>query len=72
MLIALGYQAVFRVPVAELFPGVYETVELGIEKRLAAIEIDLQESTVKGRRAHTVARRLEWFYERNSRKPSQD
>jgi DNA-binding XRE family transcriptional regulator len=65
LLIALGYQAVFRVPVAELFPGIYETVNMGIEERLAAIESDLQQSTIKGRRAQAIARRLEWFYERN-------
>jgi transcriptional regulator with XRE-family HTH domain len=65
LLIALGYEAVFRVPTAELFPGIYETVKLGIEQRLAAIESDLQQSTVKGRGAHAIARRLEWFCERS-------
>jgi DNA-binding XRE family transcriptional regulator len=67
LLIALGYQALFRVPIAELFPGVYGTVKLGVEERLAAIESELHQSSAKGREAHAIARRLEWLCERNSR-----
>ncbi len=66
LLAALGYEAVFRVPVAELFPGIYETVSMGIEERLAKAEIDLHQRHAKGRKAHTVAQRLEWLGERRN------
>jgi len=66
LLIAFGYEAVFHVPVAELFPGVYESVKLGIEDRLAKIEADLHASDAKGRKAQPVARRLEWLGERRN------
>ena len=66
LLIALGYQAIFCVPVSELFPGVYETVKLGVDQRLNALTNELQQSTVKGREAYSVARRLEWLCERDS------
>ena len=66
LLAALGYEAVFHVPVADLFPGVYKTVRVGIEDRLAKVENDLHQSHAKGRKAHTIARRLEWLGERRN------
>ncbi len=63
---AFGYEAIYRVPVAELFPGIYGTVKQGIEERLAELESRLQQSTVKGRQAQKTARTLEWFCERNN------
>jgi DNA-binding XRE family transcriptional regulator len=67
-LVAVGYEVVFRVPVADLFPGVYETVELGIETRLSMLEQKLHESSVKGREAALIARKLEWLWERKNSK----
>jgi transcriptional regulator with XRE-family HTH domain len=63
---ALGYEAIFRVPITELFPGIYGAVKLGIEERLTEIEGRLQQSTAKGRQAQDTARTLEWFWERNN------
>ncbi len=37
-LVALGYEVIFQVPASELFPGVAETVALGIEQRLGELE----------------------------------
>jgi hypothetical protein len=34
ILAALAYQAVFQMPVSEIFPGLYHTVEISIEERL--------------------------------------
>jgi transcriptional regulator with XRE-family HTH domain len=34
ILAALAYEAVFQRPVSEIFPGLYHTVEIGIEERL--------------------------------------
>ena len=66
LLTALSYQAVFGVPITELFPGVYETIRANIEERLQRVEKTLQESTAKGRAAETIARKLEWLWERGN------
>jgi len=66
LMAAFSYEIVFRVPVAELFPGIYDTVKLEIEERLASLERDLEQSAAKGRKAPFSARKLEWFCERNS------
>ncbi len=64
-LTALGYEIIFRVPVAEMFPGLKETVEFGIEKRIAEFEDDLlTRSGGPGPKAAVVARKLEWLSER--------
>ena len=66
LLVALSYQAVFGVSIAELFPGLYDTVRLNIDERLAELEKMLQDSTAKGRKARIVARKLEWLWERKN------
>jgi transcriptional regulator with XRE-family HTH domain len=63
-LVAVGYQTVFGASIAELFPGVFDTVRVGIEQRLSEMEDRLHRSTVKGRDAAAIARKLEWFVER--------
>lgn len=65
-LMALAYEAVFRIPVAELFPGFSETVTHGIEKRLRELEGTLQEKNAKGRKARAIARKLEWLCARRN------
>ena len=64
LLIALGYEAIFRAPISEIFPGLYQTVAASIEERLADMEKNLQQSTTKGREASSIARKLEWLWER--------
>jgi len=66
LLIAVGYEVTFRVSIAELFPGLYGTVEAKIEDYLAQLEEELQQSTAKGRRAASIARKLEWLWERRN------
>jgi transcriptional regulator with XRE-family HTH domain len=66
LMIVLGYEAIFRVPVSEMFPGLYRTIEAGIEERLAILENELQRSTAKGRQAQSIARKLEWLWERRN------
>lgn len=63
---ALSYQAVFRIPVAELFPGLYEPILTNIEIRLSEMEKRLLESTAKGRSAEVIARKLEWLWARKN------
>jgi DNA-binding XRE family transcriptional regulator len=69
LLTALGYQAIFRLPVSELFPGLYQAVEAGIEERLTRLEEELHQSAAKGRAAASVARMLEFC---SSRKDMND
>ena len=71
LLTALGYEIVFRRPASELFPGLYQTVEAGIEARLEALEKELHESTAKGRTAAEIARKLEFLCERKEMEPIQ-
>lgn len=66
LLTALGYEAIFQVPVSELFPGMYQTVAMGIEERLAKLEDELHQSTTKGRNATPIARVLEFLVMRKS------
>jgi hypothetical protein len=65
-LTALGYEAVFHVPASQIFPGLYHTVEAGIEERLAKMEEELQQCSAKGRDAATTARKLEFSWERKN------
>jgi DNA-binding XRE family transcriptional regulator len=64
LLTALGYEVIFRVPISELFPGFYQTVQTGVEERLAKMEQELHQSAAKGRDAVPVARKLEFCWQR--------
>jgi DNA-binding XRE family transcriptional regulator len=64
--VALGYEAVFRVPTAQMFPGFYRTVENAIETRLAAFEAELQGESAQDRDAKATARKLEWLWTRKN------
>ena len=66
LLTAIGYEVIFDVSLAELFPGIYETVRQNIEKRLEEIEERLHQSSAKGRKAVFIARKLEWLCERRN------
>jgi DNA-binding XRE family transcriptional regulator len=66
LMIALSYQAIFRVPISDLFPGAYETAKQAIEERLAKMESTLQQCSAKGRNAAMIARKLEWMWERQN------
>jgi len=64
LLTAMSYEIVFSIPLSRLFPGIYETLKINIEARLAALEERLQQSGIKGRAAALIARKLEWLCER--------
>ena len=64
---AFGYQVIFRVPVHELFPQIYEDVRGGIEQRLRTLEASLHGRTVRGREAEAIAKTLLWMMERRDR-----
>jgi len=64
--VALAYEAVFRVPVSDLFPGTYESVRQTVDGRIEGLRRSLQESSAKGRQAARTARILEWMWEREN------
>lgn len=64
LIAAFAYQEFFQKSVAEIFPGLYETVASSVRQRLAAFEDELNDSDAKGRAAERIARRLEWLSER--------
>jgi transcriptional regulator with XRE-family HTH domain len=65
-LAALGYEAVFKVPMSEIFPGLFTTVAAGIEEQLASLEGKLNEHTSGKSDAAAIARRLKWISERKN------
>lgn len=66
LLIALSYEALYRVPVSEIFAGLAQTAEFNVEAQLAEYMIYLGEQSAVGPRAASVARRMEWLSERSS------
>lgn len=63
-LTAVAYEILFRAPLSQLFPGVYETVAINIEAQLASMHQKLEESPAKGREAGVIAHKLQWMLER--------
>jgi DNA-binding XRE family transcriptional regulator len=63
---ALGYEIIFGIPTSELFIGLRESVAQGVEHRIGQFKAMLEEESGRGPRAASVARKLEWIYERPS------
>ncbi len=66
LVVALGYEIVFRVPVSEIFAGLRDGVEGDVEERLAALEKNLEQRSAKDRNANAIARKLMWLCERRN------
>jgi len=64
LLIALAYEVIFRAPVSGLFPGLKETAELTIEKRLLRFEEELRRRNGKRIPDLRTAQKLTWLNER--------
>lgn len=63
---ALAYEAIFRAPVSELFPSVYQTVERKIEAQLARFESRLGKKSAKDRNAAATAQKLQFMWARKN------
>ncbi len=63
-LTALGYEVIFGVSVSALFPGITQTIALGVDARLAELERQLRNSVEEGVPAALISRKLEWLDER--------
>ena len=62
---ALACEAVFGIPVAELFAGLRERVGREIEKRLLELRSRLQTKTSKGSETRVIAQKSRWLAERH-------
>lgn len=71
LLIALGYEAVFHVPAAKLFPALFEPISRDVETRIKEMESHLHDSTAKGRKAVLIAQKLEWMWARRNPEQSE-
>ena len=67
LIMAFRYQAIFRVPVSELFAGLCGAIDGSIEKELLEFENKLlhQIGQKAGRPAPALLRKLEWLKERS-------
>lgn len=72
LLVALGYEIVFRVPISEIFAGLRDAIEQDIKKRISELERELQGKSGKGRHAEVTARKLEWISIRKIEESSQN
>lgn len=63
-LVALGYEIIFQIPVSELFPGIAETVALGIEARLARLAEAIQEGSNVTQPVSNAKRKRDWLEDR--------
>jgi transcriptional regulator with XRE-family HTH domain len=63
LVIALGYEVIFKVPISKLFPGLKETAEKTVELRIERFERCLQKRQ-KDHRLPKVGQKLAWLLER--------
>lgn len=64
---ALAYEAIFGIPVAELFAGIRQTAERTIQRRLTNLEKTFQSVTAKGSKGCITAQKLRWLEGRKGR-----
>jgi len=70
---ALAYEAIFKIPVAELFAGVRNSVDQDIRTRVDTLVAGLQEKNEKGRPRRLTTRKLGWLSQTHSRElPSKE
>jgi hypothetical protein len=63
---ALRYEALYRAPIAKLFPGPFEEAKREVEGRLAAIIEQCKQSTATGKEGAAIARKMVWAWEREN------
>ena len=63
---ALTYEAVFGVPIAELFAGLRQKIENHVAKRRLELKSKLQAKVGKGSAAQITAHKLRWLGDRET------
>jgi DNA-binding XRE family transcriptional regulator len=67
--VALAYEAVFHVPVHELFPGIHEAAIKNIETRITDLDEALGQKSAMDSNSGAIARKLQFIrYDRPARK----
>ena len=66
LLIALGYEVMFQVPVSEIFAGLRHVMKQNIEERLTDFETELRNREVQGFRRKAQERKLQWLEDRRA------
>ena len=64
---ALAYQAIFKIPVAQLFAGVRNSLDQDISTRVDTLVASLQEKNEQGRPRRQTTRKLCWLSQTHSR-----
>src|ERR1700733_5093818 len=64
--IAISYEIIFRIPVAEIFAGLRDQAEIKVESGLIQLEEQLGARTARDRTALSTARKLVWLSERKN------
>jgi len=67
--VALACEAVFGIPVSELFAGMRQVAGKEIGKRLLALKSKLETYPAKGSEARITAQKLRWLDERHNLQP---
>ena len=62
--VALAYEVLYGAPVSTLFLGMHDEVRMIVEKRVVAMEEELQNRSAKDADAGAIAQKLEWIMER--------
>jgi DNA-binding XRE family transcriptional regulator len=62
--IAISYEIVFRIPIADLFAGLRDVTEMKIEASLVQLEEQLGRRSALDRNALATARKLTWLSRR--------
>ena len=68
--VALACEAIFRVPVKELFPGVGGPIAREMAARIETLTVSLQKKSATGKDARFTARKLSWLAENHGRPSS--
>jgi DNA-binding XRE family transcriptional regulator len=66
LMAALSYQAVFRVPVSQIFNGMHFTAVHVVEENIRALERSLSGDNRSDRIARLVARKVQWMTQRQN------
>jgi DNA-binding XRE family transcriptional regulator len=66
LVVALSYEAIFGIPISELFPAVHETLAKQTTSRLAELESILGRKSAKDRDANATACKLQFILQRKT------
>ena len=64
---ALAFEAIFKVPLAELFAGVRSSADQDVLTRVDELVEGLHEKNQKGRQGRLTARKLSWLSQTHNR-----